>query len=256
MRSKSNFKDLIKSITPFEYSYMSITLVALAVSIVFFPSVMLEDTDNTFLIVCSIISVISSPICEILISKQSRYWTIFSLIFVEITDTCIYFSLGLWSTAFVSCLFWAPMDILTFIRWTKKRDEEKPVLTKVKRLPLKYSLLTIFGIIAVGVGFGYLLTLIPGTVGESGYLGYIVAFSNIFEILNGIFILLRYNEQWAAWMAYLICQTIVYIVLGHYIMLITIFAMVVNTCYGFIKWLIYIKKKEKIKLVNSNDNAK
>ncbi len=237
-----NFISFLKSITPFELSYMVLTIIALIISIVLFPNIMLEDTENAFLVVCSVISVISSPICEILISKQSRYWTIFSLFFVEITDTCIYFSLGLYSTALVSCLFWIPMDLITFVRWNKCKDEEKPILTKVRKLPTKYSILTMFGIVLVGCGLGSLLTLIPGNAGQ-GVLPYIIAFSNIFEILNGIFILLRYTEQWMAWMAYLLCQTIVYISLGHYIMLITIFAMIVNTVYGFIKWFIYSKRK-------------
>lgn len=242
---QNNFKSFIKSITPFEIIWTIGVVIALVICLSLFPDYMLEDKANIFLVICSVISIISSPICEMLISKQSRYWTIFSLFFVEITDTIVYFYLGLYSTALVSLLFWVPMDIITFVRWNKNKDDEKKELTKVKRLPWKYSLLIMFGILAFGFGVGYLLTLIPNS-----QVTYVVAFSNAFEIINGILILLRYTEQWYAWFAYLICQTIVYISIGHYIMLITIFAMMINTLYGFIKWLIYtIKHKTKVEQV-------
>jgi len=236
-KNKTNFKAFFKSITPFEYIWIGGVIVALVICMSLFPDYVLEDKTNVFLIICSVISIISSPICEMLISKQSRYWTMFSLFFVEITDTCVYFSLGLYSTALVSLLFWVPMDIITFVRWNKFKDEEKNELTKVKKLPWKWSIVLLLGVLAFGFGVGALLTLIPDSK-----VTYLVAFSNAFEIINGILILLRYTEQWFAWLAYLICQTIVYITLGHYIMLITIFAMLINTLYGFIKWLIYTKK--------------
>lgn len=34
--------------------------------------------------------------------------------------------------------------------------------------------------------------------------------------------------------------------MGHYVMLITVLAMLINTVYGFAKWLIYIKQKKNV----------
>ncbi len=59
---------------------------------------------------------------------------------------------------------------------------------------------------------------------------------------NGILLLVRYNEQWYAWGLTLILDAVLYIYTGSYIMLITVAAMMINTIYGFVKWLIYIKK--------------
>jgi len=101
-------------------------------------------------------------------------------------------------------------------------------------------------IISVGSLLGFIYQLIPNSEQT-----YVVAFSNVFEIFNGIFLLLRYNEQWFAWFGYLICEIVVWIMAGHYIMLITVFAMIINTIYGIIKWLLYIKKKKNIKISNS-----
>ena len=92
-------------------------------------------------------------------------------------------------------------------------------------------------IFAFGFGVGYILTLIPGAEDT-----YIDAFVSAVGMANGILLLLRYNEQWIAWLLTLILDAVLYIVSGSYIMLITVAAMLVNTIYGFVKWLIYTNK--------------
>ena len=68
------------------------------------------------------------------------------------------------------------------------------------------------------------------------------ALSAAFGMANGILLLLRYSEQWYAWFITLVLYAVLYITSGTYIMLITVAAMLVNTCYGFVKWMIYIKQ--------------
>ena len=71
---------------------------------------------------------------------------------------------------------------------------------------------------------------------------YLDALSAAFGMANGILLLLRYSEQWYAWFITLVLYAVLYISSGTYIMLITVAAMLVNTCYGFAKWLLYTKK--------------
>ena len=190
------------------------------------------------------VSIIASPICEMLISKQSRYWTLFSVIFVEITDIIMLFSLELYSSALISLLFWIPFDLITFFKWRKNRDEIKNELTKVRTFNWWQNIVVVFIMLISGLVLGYILNLIPNHSSS-----FVIAFSNIFEISNGIFLLTRHNEQWIAWFGYLICEIIIWISLSHYIMLITVFAMIINTIYGFSKWLLYIKNKKKNKTI-------
>ena len=65
------------------------------------------------------------------------------------------------------------------------------------------------------------------------------------SIANGILLLLRYTEQWYAWFVTLLLYTALYIISGSYIMLITVAAMLVNTCYGFGKWLLYTRSRRQ-----------
>lgn len=64
---------------------------------------------------------------------------------------------------------------------------------------------------------------------------------------NGILLLLRHSEQWYAWLMTLILYAIMYVSSGAYIMLVTVTAMFVNTCYGYYKWYQYTQAKSRIR---------
>lgn len=239
-QNKNKFVEFLKSFTPYQIIYLFSVVLLVTLFAVFLPEEMLEDTSNTFVLVCSIIAVIANPICELLISKQSKWNFIVSIIFIEVTESILFFSLGYYSTALISLIFWIPVDFISFLNWNKHPDEQKEILTKVKKLTWKQDILAVLAILAFGFGVGYLLTLIPGA--EDTYLD---AFCSAVGMSNGILLLFRYHEQWIAWIITLVLDAALYISSGSYIMLITVFAMMVNTCYGFIKWLIYIKKHKK-----------
>ena len=87
---------------------------------------------------------------------------------------------------------------------------------------------------------GSLIQLIPGASDS-----YLDALAAACGMANGILLLLRYTEQWYAWLTTLVLYTIMYTISESYIMLITVAAMLVNTCYGFVKWYIYTKKRKQ-----------
>ena len=236
----SKLKEFFKSFTPYQIIYLSMVIVMVILFSIFLPDEMLEDMSNPLVVTCSIIAVIANPICELLISKQSRWNFILSIVCIEVTESILYFSLGYYSVALVSIIFWIPIDIASFVNWTKHPDAKDEIVTEVKRLTWWQDILMLLGILAFGFGVGYILTLIPGA--EDTYLD---AFVSAVGMANGILLLLRYNEQWIAWIITLILDAVLYIISGSYIMLMTVFAMMVNTIYGFVKWLIYIKHHEK-----------
>ena len=246
----SKVKRFFKSFTPYQIIYLSMVFILVALFTIFLPDEMLEDMSNPLVVVCSVLAVLANPICELLISKQSKWNFIVSIVFIEITESILYFSLGYYSVALISIIFWIPIDIASFVNWHKHPDKEEDILTNVKKLSWKQDILIVLGILAFGFGVGYLLTLIPGA--EDTYFD---AFCSALGMANGILLLLRYNEQWFAWLLCLIFEAILYILSGSYIMLITVFAMLVNTCYGFVKWLIYIKKEKNTAQSNSEQTV-
>ena len=239
MNKKGNFLSFLKSFNKFELVWFFSVIVILTLAISIFPDLILEDSSSALLVVCSIVSIVANPICELMISKQSKYNFLVSIAFIEITEMIIYFSLHLYSCALVSLLFWVPIDIVSFFKWKKNTDEENEDITKVKKLNWWQDILIILGIAAFSFIVGWLLSLLPEC--EDSYLD---AFVSALGMANGVLLLLRYNEQWYAWFAYLVFDAILWIISGHYIMLITVFAMMINTIYGFIKWIKYIKSNK------------
>lgn len=237
--NKNNLKNFAKSINLFEIIWLSSTIITLIFFSILFPDLMFEDKTNVLVVICSVITILCSPIVEVLISKQCRWWTIFSIVFVELTDIVVLVALEVYSSALISLLFWVPVDIITFARWGKHKDEKRNEITKVKTFGFWENIVIILGMCGLGFLLGLILKNLPNSE-----ISYVVAFSNVFEICNGIFLITRYDEQWFAWFGYLICETIMWISLGHYIMLITVLSMMINTVYGIIKWKLYVKAKQ------------
>ena len=239
LQKKESFKGFLKSFTPYQIIYLATVFILTAVFVIFFPDLMLgeEVKKKTFLVICAIISVLSNPLCELLISKQSKWNFVVDFFLIEITELviCLYF--GWYAVAVTVVLFWMPIDVISFIRWNKHPDTEDENLTQVKRLKPHQTLLCVLGIVAFGLVVGRLLQYIPGS--EDSYLD---AFASAVGMANGVLLLLRYSEQWFAWLITTILYLFMDISSGMYVLLITEIAMLVNTIYGFVKWLIYTKK--------------
>lgn len=231
-----SLKNFFKSFTPYQIIYLASVFALTIGFVIFLPGEMLEDTSNTPLLVCSVISTLSNPVCELLLSKQSRLNFVVDILFIEIPEFILCISLGWYTIAIVTILFWIPIDILSYIKWVRNKDEIKDELTVVKKLSYKQDILVIAAIAAFTLIVGNIIKLLPGAADS-----YIDALAAACGMANGILILLRYTEQWYAWFATLIFYTILYTTSGTYIMLITVAAMFVNTCYGFAKWVLYSK---------------
>ena len=230
-------RKLLRSFTPYQITYLTAVFLMTAAFIIFLPDYMLDDTGNTLVVVCSVIATLANPICELLISKQSKMNFMVDIFLIEVPELVICLAMGWYTIAIVTMAFWIPVDIVSYLRWTRHPDEQEEELTVVKRLTVKQDILVVLAILAFGFGVGYLISMIPGAADS-----YLDALAAAFGMANGILLLLRYNEQWYAWFITLVLYAVLYTVSGTYIMLITVFAMLVNTCYGFVKWVLYIKR--------------
>lgn len=238
----TKIKNFIKSFTPYQIIYLAVVFAITALFVIFFPDLMLDDTSNVFVLVCSVVTVLANPVCELLISKQSKLNFYVDIVFIELTEFVICLFNGWYTIALVTLVFWIPVDIVSIVNWTKHPDMIKEEETVVKKLTPTQDVLVVLAIIAFTVGVGTLMNLIPGAA--DSYLDALAAASGM---ANGILLLLRYREQWFAWFLTLVFYTILYISGGSYILLISVAAMFVNTVYGFVKWTIYTRKNPNAK---------
>ncbi len=237
MTKENKFIRFLKSFTPYQVIYLSAVVLLTAVLVIFFPEETLGGYESLILITSAIISTISNPLCELLIAKQSKWNFVVDFLLIEIPELIICLHFGWYAVSATVVLFWMPVDVISFLRWNKHPDEEDDNITKVKRLKPWQTLLIVAAIFAFGFIVGSLLKMVPGASDS-----YLDAFASAVGMANGILLLLRYSEQWIAWLITTVIYLFMDISSGMYILLITEVAMLINTVYGMVKWYLYTKK--------------
>ena len=161
------------------------------------------------------------------------------------------------ATMMVTLLFWLPIDILSFINWSKHKDDEEDELTRVRRLKGYQEVLVILAIAVWTAVVGWLLS---GLNIQTDFFGgnrnleimviYMDACASAVGIANGLFIFFRMREQWIAWYICAILEAIMNILAGQYVLLVLKLGYFTNTTYGYIKWSRYIKthREEELSL--------
>ncbi|MDO5440353.1 MAG: nicotinamide riboside transporter PnuC [Erysipelotrichaceae bacterium] len=229
--------------------FISVLVLATIFSCIF-PEEETNGVNGIIIMFLYLLDTFLNILCELLISKQSRYNFIVSIL-VEIVEiiTCIVLMYR-FATLAVTLFFWLPIDIISFINWSKHKDEEEDELTVVRKLKGYQELLIIIGIIVWTIVVGYLISglniqtdFFKNKELET-FIIYLDACSSAVGIANGLFILFRLKEQWYAWYLYAIIDAIINIISGQYVLLILKLAYLTNTTYGYIKWSKYIKKHE------------
>lgn len=210
-----------------------------------------------------LLDIILNITCELLISKQSK-WNFIVSLGVEVVEILVCIACAYrFATLALTILFWIPCDIISFILWNKHPDKQNEELTVVKKLTPLQDVLVIVLIAIWTVGVGYLLTFIDvdggifaNNVQAKNIACYLDACASAVGVANGVFILLRYREQWIAWYICSAIETVINILAGQWILLILKAGYFTNTTYGYIKWTKYIKKhNQKVTLDDKQETA-
>ena len=216
-----------------------------------FPEEEANGVNGNLIMFLYLLDTFFNILCELLISKQSRYNFLVSIL-VELTEILICIVLMYrFATMAVTLFFWLPIDIVSFISWSKHIDEKDDDLTIVRKLNGYQELLIIIGIIVWTVIVGY---FISGLNIKTDFIIdrrletiiiYLDACTSAVGICNGLFIFFRLEEQWIAWYICALLESIINILSGQYVLLILKLGYFTNTTYGYIKWNRYIKKRAK-----------
>ncbi len=226
--------------------FLSIMVLAMIFSVVF-PEESANGVSGIIIMWLYLLDTFLNILCELLISKQSRYNFLVS-VFVEIVEIVISLVLMYrFATLAVTLFFWLPIDIISFVNWSKHKDANEDELTVVRRLKGWQEVLVIIGIIVWTIGIGYLISgldiatdFYSDHVLETAII-YIDACASAVGIANGLFIFFRFREQWIAWYICSALEAIINILSGQYVLLILKLGYFTNTTYGYIKWTKYIK---------------
>lgn len=237
--------------TTYEKCWFITILVLAAIVSYFFPEEDANGINGTLIMFLYLLDTFLNILCELLISKQSRYNFLVSIL-IEIVEiiTCIALMYR-FATMAVTLFFWLPIDIISFINWGKHKDEIKDELTIVRSLKGYQELFIVLGIIVWTIIVGYFisgLSIVSDFINNKTIetiIVYLDACASAVGIANGLFILFRLKEQWVAWYICAILESIINIMSGQYVLLVLKLGYFTNTTYGYIKWSNYIKTRNK-----------
>ena len=246
-------KEKIKSIWNFFTTYEKIWFFSILIlSFIFaflFPEEDVNGVNGKIIMALYLLDIFLNILCELLIAKQSK-WNFIVSLFVEICEIAICVVLAYrFATMATTLFFWIPIDIISFINWHKHRDKDKEELTEVRKLSGIQEVICIISIIVWTLVIGYLLTCLD--LGTDLFHGnelievvvcYLDACVTILGIMNGLFILFRYREQWITWILSSFGEAAINILSGQIVLLVLKVGYLTNSIYGYIKWTKYIKE--------------
>lgn len=256
---KARIKNLWSYFTTYEKVWFFSILILACVFAVLFPEEDVNGVRGSVIMGLYLADTFLNILCELLISKQSK-WNFIVSVFVEITEILICIVLAYRFATMASTLFfWLPIDIISFINWNRHPDKVEDDLTQVRKLSGKAEVAVVSGIVVWTVVVGYILTrmdigteLFGGNEIMEHVVCYLDACASAVGIANGVFILLRYREQWIAWYICSLLEAAINIISGQLVLLVLKVGYLTNTTYGYIKWTKYIKthKKEENKILS------
>ena len=233
--------------TTYEKSwFVSIMVLATIISVIF-PEESANGVNGIIIMLLYLLDTFLNILCELLISKQSRYNFLVSVL-VEIVEIvmCIVLMYR-FATMVTTLFFWLPIDILSYINWSRHKDDEESELTVVRKLKGYQEVLVIVGIVVWTVVVGYFISGLDIATDfynnktlETAII-YIDACASAVGIANGLFIFFRLREQWIAWYICAFLEAVINIISGQFVLLVLKLGYFTNTTYGYIKWSRYIK---------------
>lgn len=238
-----------KQFTTYEKSWFISIMVLATIFSVVFPEESANGVNGIIIMLLYLLDTFLNILCELLISKQSRYNFLVSIL-VEIVEivTCVVLMYR-FATMATTLFFWLPIDIISYINWSKHKDDEENELTVVRKLRGYQEVLVIIGIIVWTFVIGYLISglniatdFYNNELLET-FIIYIDACASAVGIANGLFIFFRLQEQWIAWYICAFLEAAINIISGQYVLLVLKLGYFTNTTYGYIKWSRYIKER-------------
>lgn len=250
---KQNAKDLWNYFSTYEKVWYAVTVVLAVVFAFLFPEEDVNGVNGKLIMALYVADVVLNVTCELLISKQSK-WNFVVSLGVEVVEIAIPLILAFrFATIATTLLFWIPVDVISFVNWHRHPDKVDAELTEVRKLTGKKLALVLLLIAVWTVGVGTLLCYLD--IGTELFdnktvetvVCYVDACASAVGVANGVFILLRYREQWFAWYAVAVLETVINVLSGQWVLLVLKAAYLTNTTYGYIKWTRYINKNNSEK---------
>ena len=169
----------------------------------------LQSYNPGWLTIINFISAICGIFCVFLTAKASVSNFFFAVIntFAYIVFLAYHRNDGFTGTLILECVVYAPMNIISWIYWSKYRDEIQSHKTKAKKLSILQSVVFILLIIVIALLMYFSLNKYINPTASTIFDSFIFSIGIIAIILE----LLRFREQYVLWIVTDIIAVIQYI---------------------------------------------
>lgn len=200
-----NIKKIITALRSLKWYeiLMCVIMIGIAVYYAIQPQ---EDTPR-WLAIINLASGICGVICVFLTAKANRMNFPFATVNTIVFMIYLWY-FGIWATFWLEAIVYLPMNIISWVRWNKHKDEDNELLAKSKKLTKLQNVIVVAIIAALDVIVHYALMVVAGDswikIGSNfGWNLTVMQWidSTIFAIgiVAVVLEMLRYSEQYSWW---------------------------------------------------------
>lgn len=202
--NKNNLVKSFKSLKWYEW-VMAIIMIAIAAYAMITAFVNPSDSGNpAWLTVVNFVSAICGVFCIFFCAKASISNFAFGLVNTVVYMVYLWYW-KIYGTFCLEAIIYFPMNIISWVVWSKHRDGIQPELTKAKRLTIPQNLIAACVVGLTTVAYHYILVRVGGTV------PWLDAFTVSIGIIATGLEMLRYSEQYVWWLVQDVIAVAMYI---------------------------------------------
>ena len=233
-----SLKKSFKSLKWYEWIMIIVMIVIAGLSVVEAFKNPGSSKNPPWLTIINFISAICGIICIFFCAKASISNYIFGLINTIVYTVFLIYQ-KIWGTMALELLVYLPFNIFGWIVWVKHRDEIDTEKTKSKKLDTKGNILSVLGILVIGIIALIVLNKLNGTV------PYLDAFVFSLGLVATILQLFRYREQYVWWLVQDVIAVVMYIIAFDAVYLTKKSIYLIMAFIGLYNWIKLQKTRNK-----------
>lgn len=152
-------KKIIKAIRSLKWYETIMCIIMLVISIYY--AIMPEEGCPQWLAIINMISGLCGIMCVFLTAKVNRMNFPFAVINTIVFIIYLYY-FGIWATFWLELVVYMPLNVISWWRWSKHKDEDDELLAKSKKMSVLQNILATLAIIGIAVLVHFALSELAG----------------------------------------------------------------------------------------------
>ena len=233
--------------------WYEIVMCAIMVGISIYYAILPQEGMPQWLAIVNFVSGLCGVICVFFCAKANRMNFPFAVVNTTVFMIYLWY-FGIWATFWLEALIYFPMNILSWVKWYKHKDEDDELLAKSKRLTLMQSVLVGLAIGGLTILTYFTLSMWAGDTWMRFAVEYGWNTAAMKWLDSGIFAIgivavtleaLRYTEQYVWWLVTDVIAVVQYGIKGDPVYTVKKGIYLVEAIIGLKNWLMLSHKNRE-----------